>query len=97
MSRGTSIFRGLKNLATEKIAQSAKGNLHRLSGKQIRVIIKAVVATKSKDQLESIIGDMIDNVDDEQLRSLISRSLDSGHLSPSDVAPAKNAIAKEVS
>ena len=95
MNKRTSIFKSLKSLAAEKIVQSAKNNLHKLNGSQIRVVIKAVVATKSKDQLEKIIGDMIDNVDDEQLKSLILKSLDSGHLDPYDVIPAKKAIIKE--
>ena len=92
MSRRRSILGGLKSLATDKIIQSAKSSIHRFSANQIRTIIKAVVATKSKEQLEKIIGDMIDNVDDEQLKQLIIKSLDSGHLSPSDIIPAKNAI-----
>ncbi len=89
MSKRTSVFRGLKSLATEKIVQGAKDNMHRLNGGQIRTIIKTVVATKSKDQLESIISDMINNVDDEQLKSLVLEFLDSGHINPSDIIPAK--------
>ena len=57
MSRRRSILSGLKSLATDKIIQSAKSSIHRLSANQIRTIIKAVVATKSKEQLEKIIGD----------------------------------------
>ena len=94
MSKHASIFRGLKSLATEKIVQGAKDNMHRLSGSQIRAIIKTVVATKSKDQLESIIGDMIDGVNDDHLKSLVLEFLDSGHLNPSDIVPAKTVTKK---
>ena len=96
MSSGHSIFKGLKNLAVEKIVQSAQASLHMLSGSQIKFLIKSSVAAKSKEELESIIGDIVDSVDDDQIKILALRFLENGRLDHSDLIPDKDALKEMV-
>jgi hypothetical protein len=90
----SSMLDRLKEKAMVKMIEKARQALSVLDEDEIRSAIKAVIAIKSAKQLQGIIGDMVDNIPEEQLKELIAISLSSGHLDPRDILPARSAISE---